>query len=98
MLDCVDNLVPIGEFSERSGVSPKRLPSYAPGGLLALAAIDSASGYRYYFPGPLDMTNSSLATRGLQVRLGLSTSESEDQARSTIDCDGGGRSRARIRR
>jgi len=45
--------MPIGAFSERSGLSPKRLRSYAAGGLLVPAAIDSASGYRYYSPGQL---------------------------------------------
>ena len=53
MLRCVDDVMPIGEFSERSGLSPKRLRSYAAGGLLVPAAIDSASGYRYYSPGQL---------------------------------------------
>jgi PPM family protein phosphatase len=45
--------MPIGEFSERSGLSPNRLRSYAAGGLLVPAAVDSASGYRYYSPGQL---------------------------------------------
>jgi len=49
----VDELMPIGEFSERSGLSPKRLRGYAAGGLLVPAAIDSVSGYRYYSPGQL---------------------------------------------
>jgi PPM family protein phosphatase len=53
MLQDVDELMPIGEFSERSGLSPKRLRSYAAGGLLVPAAVDSASGYRYYSPGQL---------------------------------------------
>jgi serine/threonine protein phosphatase PrpC len=53
MLRCVDDLMPIGEFSERSGLSPNRLRSYAAGGLLVPAAVDSASGYRYYSPGQL---------------------------------------------
>src|SRR5436309_7083616 len=53
MLHCVDDLVPIGEFSVRSGLSPKRLRSYASAGLLVPAAVDSASGYRYYAPGQL---------------------------------------------
>lgn len=53
MLHAVDDLMPIGEFSERSGLSPKRLRSYAAGGLLVPAAVDSASGYRYYSPGQL---------------------------------------------
>lgn len=45
--------MPIGEFSERSGLSPKRLRSYAGVGLLVPAAVDSVSGYRYYSPGQL---------------------------------------------
>ncbi|HWW54682.1 MAG TPA: protein phosphatase 2C domain-containing protein [Acidimicrobiales bacterium] len=49
----MDDLMPIGEFSDRSGLSPKRLRSYAAGGLLVPAAVDSASGYRYYSPGQL---------------------------------------------
>jgi serine/threonine protein phosphatase PrpC len=53
MLHGVDELMPIGEFSVRSGLSPKRLRSYAAGGLLVPAAVDSASGYRYYSPGQL---------------------------------------------
>jgi DNA-binding transcriptional MerR regulator len=45
--------MPIGEFSLRSGLSAKRLRSYAAGGLLLPAAVDSASGYRYYSPSQL---------------------------------------------
>ena len=48
MLRCVDDLLAIGEFSQRSGLSRKRLRSYAAAGLLVPAAVDSASGYRYY--------------------------------------------------
>ena len=43
----------IGEFSERSGLSPKRLRTYAAGGFLVPAAVDPASGYRYYSPNQL---------------------------------------------
>jgi serine/threonine protein phosphatase PrpC len=53
MLRHVDDVMPIGEFSERSGLSPKRLRSYAAGGLLVPTAVDSVSGYRYYSPGQL---------------------------------------------
>jgi DNA-binding transcriptional MerR regulator len=53
MLRCVDDFLSIGEFSERSGLSPKRLRSYAAGGLLLPAAVDPTSGYRYYSPGQL---------------------------------------------
>jgi protein phosphatase len=49
----VDDLMAIGEFSDRSGLSVKRLRTYAAEGLLAPAAVDPASGYRYYSPGQL---------------------------------------------
>jgi serine/threonine protein phosphatase PrpC len=47
----VDDLVSIGEFSELTGLSHKRLRSYAAAGLLVPAAVDASSGYRYYAPG-----------------------------------------------
>lgn len=53
MLPGMDALMPIGEFAERSGLSPKRLRSYAAAGVLVPAAVDSGSGYRYYAPGQL---------------------------------------------
>ena len=37
MLELVDDLMAIGEFSERSGLSAKRLRTYAAEGLLAPA-------------------------------------------------------------
>jgi serine/threonine protein phosphatase PrpC len=49
----VDDLMAIGEFSARSGLSAKRLRTYATEGLLAPAAVDPSSGYRYYSPGQL---------------------------------------------
>jgi serine/threonine protein phosphatase PrpC len=49
----VDELMAIGEFSDRSGLSAKRLRTYASEGLLAPAAVDPSSGYRYYSPGQL---------------------------------------------
>ena len=45
--------MPIGEFSDRSGLSPKRLRSYESAGLLVPAAVDAETGYRYYAPGQL---------------------------------------------
>lgn len=45
--------MPIGEFATRSGLSPRRLRSYAATGLLPPAGIDPSSGYRYYSPGQL---------------------------------------------
>src|SRR4051812_22308374 len=43
----------IGDFSARSGLSPKRLRSYAAIGLLTPAAVDPDTAYRYYSPGQL---------------------------------------------
>jgi PPM family protein phosphatase len=53
MLHLVDDLMAIGEFSDRSGISAKRLRTYAAEGLLVPAAVDPSSGYRYYSPGQL---------------------------------------------
>jgi PPM family protein phosphatase len=53
MLHLVDDLMAIGEFSERTGLSAKRLRTYAAEGLLPPAAVDPGSGYRYYSPGQL---------------------------------------------
>jgi serine/threonine protein phosphatase PrpC len=53
MLEVVDDLMAIGEFSERSGLSAKRLRTYATEGVLTPAAVDPGSGYRYYSPGQL---------------------------------------------
>ena len=53
MLQVVDGLMAIGEFSDRSGLSVKRLRTYAAEGLLVPAAVDPVSGYRYYSPGQL---------------------------------------------
>jgi serine/threonine protein phosphatase PrpC len=49
----MDGLLSIGEFSTRSGLSAKRLRSYAAAGLLVPAAVDASSGYRYYAPGQI---------------------------------------------
>jgi serine/threonine protein phosphatase PrpC/DNA-binding transcriptional MerR regulator len=46
----VDELLTIGEFSVRCGLSPKVLRTYAADGLLTPAAVDRVSGYRYYAP------------------------------------------------
>lgn len=61
--------MPIGEFSERSGLSAKRLRSYAAAGLLVPAAVDGGSGYRYYAPGQLRDAHLIDALRGAGVPL-----------------------------
>lgn len=49
----MDDLLSIGEFSSRCGLSAKMLRSYAAVGLLVPAAVDAWSGYRYYSTGQL---------------------------------------------
>jgi serine/threonine protein phosphatase PrpC len=66
----MDELVSIGEFSERSGLSPKRLRTYATVGLLVPAAVDSTSGYRYYSPGQLQQAQLIDALRAAGMPLG----------------------------
>jgi len=69
MLRYVDDLLPIGEFSARCGISPKRLRSYAAEGLLLPAAVDSASGYRYYSPGQMRDAQLINALRAAEMPL-----------------------------
>ncbi len=61
--------MPIGEFSERSGLSPRRLRSYAAAGLLVPAAVDSSSGYRYYSPRQLRRAQVIDALRNAGISL-----------------------------
>lgn len=49
----MEDLLPIGEFAARSGLSAKVLRDYAAAGLLVPAAVDGQSGYRYYASGQL---------------------------------------------
>ena len=65
----MDALMPIGEFSERSGLSAKRLRTYAAAGLLVPAAVDPESGYRYYAPGQLREAQAIDALRRADVPL-----------------------------
>jgi protein phosphatase len=69
MLQLVDDLMAIGEFSERSGLSARRLRTYAAEGLLAPAAVDPTSGYRYYSPSQVDDARVIDALRHASVPL-----------------------------
>ena len=64
-------LLAIGEFSARSGLSAKVLRSYAAAGLLVPAAVDPWTGYRYYAPGQLPEAGLILLLR----RAGIPLSE-----------------------
>ena len=61
--------MPIGEFSERSGLSPRRLRSYAAAGLLLPAAVDSSSGCRYYSTRQLRTAQVIDALRNASISL-----------------------------
>jgi protein phosphatase len=65
----VDELLAIGEFSARSGLSAKVLRSYAAAGLLVPAAVDPWTGYRYYAPGQLPEAGLILLLRQAGVPL-----------------------------
>ncbi len=66
----MEELISIGEFSQHSGLSPKRLRSYASAGLLIPAAVDAASGYRYYSLGQLRNARLIDALREAGMSLG----------------------------
>ena len=65
----MDELLAIGEFSARSGLSAKVLRSYAAAGLLVPAAVDPWSGYRYYAPSQLAEARLILLLRQAEVPL-----------------------------
>jgi serine/threonine protein phosphatase PrpC len=65
----VDELLAIGEFSARSGLSAKVLRTYAAAGLLVPAAVDPWTGYRYYAPGQLPEAGLILLLRQAGVPL-----------------------------
>lgn len=67
----MDELLSIGEFSSRCGLSIKMLRSYADAGLLPPAAVDATSGYRYYSINQLDTAR----VIGLLRRAGIAIDE-----------------------
>jgi serine/threonine protein phosphatase PrpC len=75
----------IGEFSERSGLSAKRLRTYAADGLLAPAAVDPGSGYRYYSPGQLAEAQLIDALRQADVPLADIRAFMRRPSRSQLD-------------
>ena len=85
MLLSVDDLLSIGEFSERSGLSQKRLRSYAAAGLLVPAAVDSDNGYRYYSPGQLRDAKVIDALRRADVPLAVIATALHDPASFDVE-------------
>jgi DNA-binding transcriptional MerR regulator len=62
-------LVSIGEFARRSGLSPRALRLYDDLGLLPPAQVDAGSGYRWYDPAELDTARLIAALRQLGLPL-----------------------------
>ncbi len=65
----MSELLPIGEFSARCGLSVKVLRTYAAEGLLAPAAVDAWSGYRYYAPHQLSVAKLIVLLRRAGIAL-----------------------------
>ncbi|WP_405895754.1 MerR family transcriptional regulator [Streptomyces sp. NBC_00104] len=66
-------LMPIGDFARRSGLTSSALRFYADSGLLHPAEVDPASGYRYY---TADQVNRATALRRLrEISMPLTTVE-----------------------
>lgn len=67
----VDDLIPIGQFSALTWLSPKALRIYQEQGLLEPARVDPGSGYRYYSTSQI-----SVAARiAILRRAGISLAE-----------------------
>ena len=69
MIGVVDEMMSIGEFSSRCGLSPKVLRSYAEAGVLDPAAVDPATGYRYYDAAQLEEADTVRLLRRAGVGL-----------------------------
>jgi len=65
----VEELLSIGEFAARCGLSAKMLRSYAAAGLLVPAAVDGSSGYRYYSTGQLDQARIIALLRRAEIAV-----------------------------
>jgi DNA-binding transcriptional MerR regulator len=63
------DLMSVGEFARRSGLSANALCLYDELGLLPPARVDAGSGYRFYASAQLDQARLVAALRQLQVPL-----------------------------
>lgn len=69
MLWCMDDLLTIGEFSTRCGLSVKKLRSYGAVGVLVPYAVDDVSGYRYYAAAQLGQARTIALLRQARIPL-----------------------------
>ena len=67
----MDQLIPIGQFSALTALSPKALRIYHENGLLEPASVNSATGYRYYDPSQVEVA----ARISLLRRAGIALAE-----------------------
>ena len=75
----------IGEFSELSGLTPKRLRGYADAGLLPPVAVDPDTGYRYYSAAQLSDARLIDALRRADLPLSEIRSLLQDRTPSRLD-------------
>jgi DNA-binding transcriptional MerR regulator len=81
----VDELLSIGDFSARGGLSAKMLRSYAAAGLLVPAAVDGSWGYRYYSTSQLHQARVIALLRHAEIAVDdISTSLSPPTSNSSI--------------
>lgn len=64
-------LMPIGVFAQRSGLTPSALRFYADSGLLRPAKVDPVSGYRYYHGDQLSRATALRQLRELDMPLSM---------------------------
>lgn len=65
----MENLVPIGRFSQMTRLSIKALRHYDDIGLLAPAEVDESSGYRYYRPSQANQAEAIRILRSVDMPL-----------------------------
>ncbi|EME23224.1 DNA polymerase III subunit beta family protein [Rhodococcus triatomae] len=64
-----DDLMTIGVFARSTGITPSALRFYADSGVLVPAAVDDATGYRYYSPAQLDRAVTLRRLREIEMPL-----------------------------
>ena len=69
MIVAVEDMITIGDFSSRCGLSPKVLRTYAEAGVLVPAVVDATSGYRYYALAQLEQADTVRLLRRAGVGL-----------------------------
>jgi DNA-binding transcriptional MerR regulator len=69
MIVVVDDMITIGDFSSRCGLSPKVLRTYAEAGVLVPALVDPTTGYRYYQLAQLEQADTVRLLRRAGVGL-----------------------------